>query len=161
MGIDISSAKFIWISLGLFLMILEFIVPGILIVFFGIAALSTGICLFFLDWSIWGQLFLFSLNSILFVTIGSQVIKKIFPSSSEKVDQPADSYKGEKAKVIREVKVHSPGGRIKLADVEWDAISHTVKIKRGETVEIVSSENLTMVVKPVSEKLSVKRKSKE
>lgn len=142
----LQNAPTIWITAGVILSILEFFIPGILVVFFGIGAILTGITAYFFAIGLSTQIMIWLTSSMALLLTGGQVLKKMFPSS-ESFQPPTDfDYYDREVKVVKKILVNKKGGRVSFQGTEWDAISFDAEIPRGKKARILSRDNLTFVV---------------
>jgi len=140
----------IWLILGLIMILLEFVNPGIVIIFFGIGAWIVALICLFIDISINIQLLIFLIVSVLMLVLLRRWFKGMFHSRStgrSEEDESFDSYFGKHAVVTKEISAGLKG-KIEFQGTYWDAESFDT-IPEGETVEIVDKKNITFTVKPV------------
>ena len=141
----LTSPHLIWIVIGLVLMLLEFVVPGFVIIFFGAGGVLTGL----LAWIIpglpgWAQLMIFLISSV-----GSLLLfRKFMPGESvneEEVSDVKTCFIGDTAMVTQSIDPYA-GGKIELNGVTWGATSDEA-IPAGLKVVIVARKGLSFVVK--------------
>ncbi len=137
----------LWIYTGCALMLMELMVPGFIIFFFGLAAASVGaIGLFVGDafTSSW-QVASFSVFTVVYLVVVRQYLKKIFAGKTEVSGTDfCDEYVGRNATVVKAIG-QGLEGRILVGDAEWSAVADS-PVAEGKTVKIVSRKNLTMKV---------------
>ncbi len=141
-----------WFLLGLFLLLAELVLPGFVIIFFGIGAWVTTLCI----WTGWAnsfntQLIIFLASSILSLVLFRRQGKNYFQGRvSGKLDDVGmlDSVKGERAIVVEDIVPKNLAGKVELHGTNWNATAE-VDIKKGTPVEILERENLTLKVKPL------------
>jgi membrane protein implicated in regulation of membrane protease activity len=138
---------FVWALLGLLLILSEFFVPGVVIVFFGSGALLSALLTALippLRSNIVLQIFIWLGTSGLFLVTLRRYFAKIFKGRLANGKSDAD-FVGKRVKVVEKIK---PGqaGRIRYQGTTWKAESYNESFKRGETVEILKKENLTFIV---------------
>lgn len=78
-----------WIIAGLALSLLELIVPGVYLIWFGFAAFVVGIAVYFLPIELTTQLIVFAIASGIFAVIGVAVYRYVF----SKAQVPAEYKK--------------------------------------------------------------------
>ncbi len=132
-----------WLILGLLLLILEFVVPGLVLVFFGVGALLTSLLLWAVDVSFTTQVLFFCGSSIVMLLGLRRLTKPIlFGNSSSSPDE--EELIGQRGQVTQSIT--PPGeGRVQLHGVEWNA-SASDPIPEGALVEVTARENLTLTV---------------
>lgn len=132
-----------WYLAGVILMALELVVPGYIIVWFGLGALATGFIteLFGgLSWTV--QFLLFSALSVLSLLSGRRLIKRAAPARTSTLNQRLQRYLGRQVKL--KIAIENGTGRVRLDDSYW-----TVKgpdLPAGTIVEIIGVEGSTLVV---------------
>jgi len=141
-----------WLLLGLVLIGLELIVPGVFIIWFGCAAVATAlICgtlsLFLPVFGLWQlQIALFSLLSIAFVIIGRIVSRRQVDDNEEPfLNRRIDSLLGEI--VILEEAIKGGHGRVRLGDSLWRVSGPD--LPAGRTVRLVSFHEGAFIVEEV------------
>lgn len=149
---DLLSPEYIpwiWIAAGVLLMVSEFIVPGMFVIFIGFGAVVTGLISLLIPIGMTEKLVILTVTSIVSILVGSAFIKNIFPSTITKNDLIKDDFRNEIVPVISDIMVNQKGGRVKFQGTEWDAMSQSVRISKGERVRIISRDNLTFYVEPL------------
>lgn len=145
-----TSCAWLWIYLGAFLMLLELVAPGFVLCFVGLAAGTVGILrglfgdAFGLSW----QLGVFSLASILYIAVIRRALKGVFVGRVQTSSDLECESVGRTARVTEAIEPPKTG-RVLLGDAEWTAVS-SVPLAVGCDVKIVSQENLTLRVEPLS-----------
>lgn len=136
----------IWFGLGLALFLLEFLVPGFILFFFGVGAWIVAIITFFFDISINTQLIIFVASSVLSVLLFRNWVKRKFGLGLSATEMLEDEFIGKTA--IAETPIY-PGkkGRVEFKGTEWDACSEE-PIAPGENVIITRIESILLHVKP-------------
>jgi inner membrane protein len=143
------NAVLIWFLIGFFLTIMEFFVPGVILVFFGISAwivaLTTAIGI---TGSSTSQLVLFAVASVCLITLLRRWVRDKFighVSDVQNLDVNLDDFIGRKAVVTEDIQPGDAGGAVEFKGARWSAISDKT-IQQGETVRIVSRDGLTLKV---------------
>jgi membrane protein implicated in regulation of membrane protease activity len=144
------SVELIWIVLGIGMILAEFIVPGLIVIFFGISALVVGL----LAW--WGvltdttyQLWLFGiLSGGLLLTLRNR-FKAWFQGGSlvADTDTPDDDYIGHYATVLNGFDNDSAFGKVTYRDAHWSAKSANGEtVTAGERVLITGRQGSTLII---------------
>lgn len=132
-----------WYLLGVLLMLLELVVPGAIIVWFGVGALATGFITELFGGMYWPiQLVLFSALSILSLLSGRRLIRKAAPSKTTTLNRRLQTYLGRQATL--KAPIENGTGRIKLDGTYWTVRGPDLPI--GTNVEVIGVENSTLVV---------------
>lgn len=145
---DFTTAAWIWLYVGAFLMLAELASPGFVIFFFGLgAATVAGTKWLVPGLSLSWQLALFSIFSVFYLIVLRKWVKNVFMGDTDETQKIASEYVGRVGKVVEAIRPEVPG-RIMLGDAEWSA-SSAVAVAPGATVKVVAQENLTLVVEPL------------
>lgn len=138
----------IWFIVGLVLILLEFGIPGLITIFFGIGAWIVAILCLFIDMPINVQLLIFIAISIISLAFLRNQFKKLFEGTMDKSKFGPDELEefiGHKAEVISEI-TPDHSGKVEFHGTSWKAESDE-KISVSEIVEIIEKRNLTLIVK--------------
>lgn len=138
-----------WWIIGLVLLALELLVPGVFLIWIGAAAVVVGaLSLALWGTGIWGwhvQLLLFAILSVVFAIVGRR-----FYGGQGKTDEPWLNRRGESL-VGRTATLHEPivegRGRIKLDDTMWSVMGPDLPI--GTRVRVIASSGRDLTVEPV------------
>ena len=140
--------ELIWFVIGLILIILEFSIPGLITIFFGIGAWIVSVICLFLDISLNLQLSIFLISSVLLLVSLRKWFKTLFtrkPGTGRAEDEVADEFVGQKA-VVTEKITPNRKGRVEFRGSYWTAESYET-IPEGASVEILDKDNITLIVK--------------
>jgi membrane protein implicated in regulation of membrane protease activity len=150
---DFLKPELIWFLVGLVLLILEFVMPGLIIGFFGAGAWIVAIiCLFsaYVQGSINAQLIIFIIASVLSLLLLRKWLKGMFighVKSKQDTTKDLNEFIGERA-VVKEKITPKAGGKVELHGTNWNARADE-EIAAGTVVEIIAEDNLTLKVKAV------------
>jgi len=145
---DFLKPELIWFLVGLFLLISEFVMPGLIIAFFGIGAWIVALICLLTDISLNTQLLIFIVSSVLSLLLLRKWLKGIFMGhivSKQDIRENLDDFVGQKA-VVKERIVPKAGGKVEFRGTDW-AAEADVEIAEGAVVEIIGKENITLRVK--------------
>jgi len=134
----------VWIVAGLVLAVLEMFVPGMVIIWFGIAAVVTGLLALFIH-SPYVHFGVFIVLSGLMVFFSQWIGRKITKPEPEPVG--ANRLTDAEGRVIQEVRPGEPG-RVKVGGEEWRAECHSA-LTVGTMVRVVRVEGTRLIVKPL------------
>lgn len=140
--------EIIWFVVGLVMLIFEFMLPGLIIGFFGVGAVITAIVCMITDVSLNTQLIIFIASSVLSLLILRRWLKGIFlghMKATQEGTEDIDEFVGQHA-VVKEKIVPRLGGKVELHGTNWQAEADG-EIPEGAVVEVVSKDNLTLKVK--------------
>lgn len=147
---DFLKPEFIWALVGLVLLLLEFVMPGLIIFFFAVGAWIVALTCLFWDISINTQLIIFIAGSVVLLLGLRQWLKGIFMGhvySKQPKGQDLTEYIGQKVTVTETI-IPPRTGKVEVNGVEWKAAADT-KIPAGQMVEVIGRESLTLTVKPL------------
>lgn len=140
---------FWWILTGILLMIAEFIIPGIILVFFGLGALITALLSLLIPaLSINWQLSIFIITSLLSLFSLRHWFKQIFTGNTKHATgdgMVTEGLAGEEGIVITAITPDLPG-KIQLHGTTWKAKSADC-IEPGTHVTVIDQKSLTLIVK--------------
>lgn len=140
--------ELIWFVIGIFLLVLEFILPGVIICFFGAGAILTAI----LTWigllpNLASQLIFFLVSSLLLLIFLRRYFSKWLKGKSIGGEEDIENeFVGKKVKVTKKIEPNNDFGRIEYEGTDWKASADEV-IEAGEVVEIIEKQNITFKVK--------------
>ena len=134
----------LWILTGLILLILEFTVPGLIIFFFGVGAILTGLLCLVVDLSFNTQLAFFTINSIAMLLLLRRFLKPILSPARESDTPNIEEFKGEAATVTEAIHPERCG-KVEFHGAEWRAKASTA-LAAGDRVTITARDNLTLTV---------------
>lgn len=140
-----------WMVLGFVLLALEIVVPGIFLLWIGIAALLTGaLSLQLWDWSAWTwhiQVLVFLALSLVSAYVGN----RIAGSEEAKSDQPLLNRRREqllgRTATLTEP-IHDGRGRIQLGDTLWRVSGPDLPVGARVRVVKVAESDLELIVEP-------------
>jgi len=144
------TCGWLWIYAGCALVLLELVVPGFVLCFFGLAAATVGALrlAFGESFSPTWQLAVFSVCSVMYIVLLRRWLKTVFVGDRVDRDATMDgSCVGRAGRVTAAVSAGVPG-RVMIGDAEWDAVADAA-ISAGTAVRVVSQDNLTLSVVPV------------
>lgn len=142
-----QQPQYIWIVIGFVLLLMEFAIPGVITVFFGIGALLVGVLCWVMPLSLNLQLLIFIFTSVVLLISLRKHFASWYARSSADVNIDFDDFLGHKAVVSMRI-TPTQVGKIEFRGSYWEAESN-VDIAKGAPVEIVDKKNITMIVKPI------------
>lgn len=143
----------IWFAAGIILLVLELIVPGIVLVFFGVGALLVSLAVFLgLVKSISTSIIIWLVISFLLFIFLRRIILKFIPSKSsyQFVEEDVDMV-GKVVEVVSTIDNKGSDGRISYSGTTWPAISRSGIITPGSKVRILYRDNISFIVEPCEE----------
>ncbi len=146
-----TQPPLLWFLIGLVLMLIEFVSAGVVILFFGVGAWIVALITLLVPVSLTGQLIIFLLTSVLMLVTLRKWLKGMLSGKLSWFrgrEGEIEEFVGKRATVEAAISPHVRG-KVSFHGSLWDAQSD-VDIKAGSTVEIVASDSITLIVKPIS-----------
>jgi inner membrane protein len=135
-----------WFIAGLVLFIMELMVPGFFIFFFGLGAWVTALVCLIGEPGTNLQIIIFAVTSVLTLVLLRRIIQKKFFNKGNQSEEVEDEFTGKEALST------SDFGGIKNGKVEFKGTTWTAEskedIKEGQRVVIVEKESFKLIVKP-------------
>jgi len=142
-----SRPELFWFLIGLVLFLLELVVPGFVIFFFGVGAWVTALVCLIATPGTNLQIIIFAITSVLSLIALRRIIQKKFFYNKENLSaEVEDEFTGKEG--IATVDFTSENkGKVEFRGTTWKAES-TSPIKEGQTVIVVEKVNFTLIVEP-------------
>lgn len=142
-----SRPEVVWFIIGLVLFLLELVLPGFVIFFFGVGAWLTALLCLIANPGLNLQAIVFAVTSILSLVALRKIIqKKFFYSKDELSRDVEDEFSGREAVAISDF---GPGknGKVEFKGTQWQAESASA-VREGDRVIIKVKENFKLFVEP-------------
>ena len=120
---DFLKPEVIWFLVGILLLIMEFILPGLIVFFFGVGAFIVAIVCLFADISINTQLIIFISTSVLSLVLLRKWLKGIFlghTTSKQELSEDMKDFVGQMAIVKEKITPKLPG-KVELHGTNWQS----------------------------------------
>lgn len=143
-----ESAATNWLILGLLLSILELVVPGTYLIWFGFAGLLMSILTCFIDMALSTQIIWFAVFSAIFAVIGWFSYRYIFkktqtPKEYRNLNDSAQQYVGRTVTLAEDVVDNQT--KVKVGDTYWLAYSEK-PLKKGATAKVTDVKDSLILV---------------
>jgi membrane protein implicated in regulation of membrane protease activity len=149
-----TRPELLWFLIGLVLFLLELVVPGFIIFFFGLGAWVTAlVCLIIPSAKDMTnlQIIIFAVVSILSLVVLRKIIQKKFFYSKDSISEAVeDEFTGKEGIAISDFGKDKKG-KVEFKGTRWNAESES-DIKEGQAVIVIKKENLILNVKPKTDK---------
>ncbi len=147
---DWLKPELIWFLVGLVLMLMEFVIPGFVVFFFGVGAWIVALICLFSNISLNFQLIIFLVSSVLLLVLLRKWMSTVFVGY-KKHGRPSDDglseFLGKKAVVTKAIDPVA-GGKIELHGTSWGAETEgNEPLEEGTVVEITGKQGLTLKVR--------------
>ena len=142
-----SKPELVWFLIGLVLFLLELVLPGFVIFFFGVGAWITALLCLVANPGINLQVIVFAVTSVLSLILLRKMIQKRFFYSKEELSKEVeDEFTGKEAVAVDDFE---PGktGKVDFKGTSWKAESSS-PIQKGDRVIIKEKEDFKLIVKP-------------
>ena len=144
----LAEPAVIWFLVGLGLLLLELVLPGLVILFFGAGAWVTALVCAFTNINLNVQILIFLVASLLGLVLLRKYLKtRFFNRSNKEIDDQLEEFIGHKAKVIDDFK--DGEGKVEFKGTRWSARSND-PVAKGDWVIIRSKDSLTFNVEKPS-----------
>ena len=146
-----SLAFSLWLGSGIFLMAVEFLVPGLVMVFVGLGALTValGMHLGYID-EIVQQFITFFISSIIYLLTLRFLVLRFVPSVTRKenIDEDEEVI-GSIVELVADIN-SGEFGRVEHSGSTWQARAEGDQtILKGEQVKIIGRDNITWIVQKI------------
>ena len=146
-----SLAFSLWLSSGIFLIAVEFLVPGLVMVFVGLGALTVALGMHFghVD-GVLEQFITFFVGSIIYLLTLRFLVLRFVPSASRKENIDEDEeVMGSIVEIVADIN-SGEFGRIEHSGSTWQACAEGDQtILKGEQVKIIGRDNITWIVQKI------------
>jgi membrane protein implicated in regulation of membrane protease activity len=142
-----SRHELIWFLIGLFLFLLELVVPGFIIFFFGFGAWVTALICLVSHPGTNLEIMIFAITSVLsLVALRKMIQNKFFYSKSNSSESVEDEFTGKEGLALIDFG-KGRKGKVEFKGTTWNAESNS-EIKEGQTVIITKKESFSLFVEP-------------
>jgi len=142
----LSNPALIWFIVAVVLLLLEFVIPGLFIVFFGFGALITALCVYLFEPSLAGQFLIFSITSVLsLVFLRKVLMNRLFKNNLADPDEEFIGHYG----ICLEKMEQGEQGKVEFKGTNWSATSAS-PIEKGQKVKITNKEGLLLIIEPAN-----------
>lgn len=142
-----------WFIAGGVLTLLEFFIPGLVVIFLGLGAIATGVMLYFgYIRDAYIAIAFFVTSSIVLLVTLRRIAIRFYPSFSEKTESDEDALiAGQEAETITTIFPDNFEGRVKYSGTTWPARSTGGTIAEKQRVHIVGRENINLIVRRITD----------
>ena len=138
----------IWLLVGLLLSLLELVVPGVYLIWFGFAAFAMSLLVLTITLDITAQLFWFALFSAVFAIVGLFAYRYIFkrtqtPKEYQNLNDSAKQMVGRKVTVTEDSEDNQT--KVKIGDTFWLAYSEKT-FKKGDTAKVIGVKDSLILI---------------
>lgn len=143
-----KNPPLVWFITGLVFAFLELMVPGLVLLFFGIGAWLTSIVCLIFKVSIGIQILVFSVTTVVSLAVLRKFFKKhLYQKNKNSEGTLEDDFIGNTATAETDISPDSEG-KIIFKGALWKARSSEY-ITINQRVEIVGKDSITLIIKPI------------
>ena len=140
-----------WLGSGIFLMAIEFLVPGLVMVFVGLGSLTVALGMHFgyID-GILQQFITFFISSIIYLFTLRFLVLRFVPSVTRKenIDEDEEVI-GSIVEIVADIN-SGEFGRVEHSGSSWQArVEGDQTILKGEQAKIIGRDNITWIVQKI------------
>lgn len=142
-----ARPEVIWFIIGLVLFLLELVIPGFVLFFFGVGAWVTALLCLIANPGINLQGIVFAVTSVLsLLALRKMIQKKFFYNKEDRSGEVEDEFTGKEAVAVTSF---GPGrkGKVEFKGTTWTAESES-EIKDRQTVIIIDKDSFKLIVEP-------------
>lgn len=140
-----------WFLIGFALLLMELALPGLVVGFFGLAALTVAVVVMLGGAkALLSQLLIFSVTAVLYLLLLRRLFRSLLKIGSNSADHEGleDGIVGSEVQIDQDF---SDGhGELELHGVRWQAQS-SYSFKRGEWAKVVGKRSLVLLLEPRSD----------
>ena len=141
----------LWLGSGIFLMAIEFLVPGLVLVFVGLGSLTVvfGMHFGYID-GILQQFITFFISSIIYLLTLRFLVLRFVPTVTRKENIDEDEeVMGSIVEIVADIN-SGEFGRVEHSGSSWQARAEGDQtILKGEQVKIIGRDNITWIVQKI------------
>ena len=139
-----ENAATIWFIAGFVCFMLEFVLPGFILFFFGVGAWIVAFLSLFMELSLNAQIILFLGASLITLLVFRKWLRSLLDARKQK-SEIEDEFIG-KTGIALTLIAPNTQGKLNFKGTTWDAISEDI-IQPGERAMIIGNESILLRVK--------------
>ena len=141
------NTELFWFLLGLFLLLLELVLPGFVVIFFGLGAWLTALLCLVANPGLDLQIIVFTVTSLLSLILLRRMLKnRFFSGETESPATLEEEFINKVAVALTDIK-KGDTGKVEFKGSTWNASSEE-DISRGDKVIVIGKESISLIVKP-------------
>jgi inner membrane protein len=144
----LSRPELFWFVIGLGLFLMELVIPGFFIFFFGLGAWVTALVCLIGNPGINLQIIIFAITSVLSLIGLRRIIQRKFfyNKGADKSGEVEDEFTGREALAVSDFGGQQTG-KVEFKGTTWKAESSS-EINTGQRVTILQKDNFKLIVEP-------------
>ncbi|MEZ5000004.1 MAG: NfeD family protein [Bacteroidales bacterium] len=141
------NTELFWFLLGLFLLLLELVLPGFVVIFFGLGAWITALLCLVANPGLDLQIIVFTVTSLLSLILLRRMLKnRFFSGETESPATLEEEFINKVAVALTDIK-KGDSGKVEFKGSTWTATSEE-EINKGDKVIVTGKESISLIVKP-------------
>ncbi|MEZ5010537.1 MAG: NfeD family protein [Bacteroidales bacterium] len=133
--------------MGLFLLLLELVLPGFVVIFFGLGAWITALLCLVANPGLDLQIIVFTVTSLLSLILLRRMLKnRFFSGETESPATLEEEFINKVAVALTDIK-KGDSGKVEFKGSTWTATSEE-EINKGDKVIVTGKESISLIVKP-------------
>jgi len=142
-----SQAEVIWFLIGLALILVELVVPGLVLIFFGVGAWVTALVCLMFNIELNTQLFIFLGSSLLSLALLRKTLRKRYMDRKSPDAELEDEYIGRTAVALNSFTAGQTG-KVSFKGSTWNAESNQ-PVTEGQRLKITGYKSIKLFVEPI------------
>ncbi len=135
----------IWVLVGLVLLVAEILIPGVFLLWIGLAALATGLIDMLIPLGFGAKVSVFVVLLAAGISLALRLRKRHRDVATSSVNAPQDGLVGRIGTLIS---INPTGARVRVGDSDWQArVDGDLTV--GAAVRIEDVDGTTLIVRPV------------
>ncbi len=145
---NIITTGVVWFLVGLLLLLGELVMPGLVLIFFGLGAWVTALCCLFFDIGLNVQLVIFLVSSLVSLALLRKAIREKYTNFRQGPSAELESdYIGHTVTALEDFGANTPG-KVSFRGTNWEAVS-SVPVIKGQTLVITGFKSIRLIVEPL------------
>lgn len=142
-----TKPELFWFILGLVLLLMELVLPGFVIFFFGVGAWITALVCLISNPGINLQVIIFTITSVLALLVFRRMIQnKFIYNKDDRSGEVEDEFTGKEAVAVTDFGADRTG-KVEFKGTSWKAESKS-EIAAGQKVIILEKDSFKLIVEP-------------
>jgi len=145
------SPLLVWFLIGLALVLSEFMVPGIILVFFGMGAWTAAVTSWLGLTTGWtSQLLVFAISSVIYLVMLRKWFQNRFigfEGDRQNPNDNIDDFQGQIVAVTEDIDQDLGKGKVEFKGAAWSARSQ-IPISAGQRARVTGVDSITLIVEP-------------
>ena len=140
----VENADWLWLAIGLLFLVMEMVIPGIYLLWVGLAAFLTGVFVFAMpDMAPLIQGLIFAVASVILILVSRRAMYgQVGQPPENDMNKGGDQLVGQTLIVVQAIE--NGRGKVKVRDSQWLATGPDAEV--GDKVKVVSADGTLLTV---------------